>query len=72
MKESQSIHCWLEYHNLYKKTFKTLQFFLSKFSTQFGERDENSLTSDEVLYFLTQTNQRTLLQPRCAKQEIFQ
>ena len=72
MKVSQNIHYWLEYHKLHKKTLKTFQFVLSKFSAQFGERDENSLTSDEVLYFLTQTNQRTLLQPRCAKQEIFQ
>jgi hypothetical protein len=53
MKVSQSIHYWLEYHKLHKKTLKTFQFVLSKFSAQFGERDENTLTSDEVLYFLT-------------------
>ena len=42
-----------------KNTLRTYQSILSKFSAQFGERDLDSLTPDEVLSFLTQINQGT-------------
>ncbi len=60
MKVSQGIHYWLEYHNLHsKKHPKTYQSILSKRTARFGERDLKSLTSEEVLSFLTQINQGT-------------
>jgi integrase/recombinase XerD len=42
-----------------KNTLKTYQSILSKLTTQFGERDLISLTSEEILSFLTQINQNT-------------
>ena len=42
-----------------KNTLKTYQSILSKLTTQFGERDLNSLTPEEILSFLTQINQGT-------------
>ena len=42
-----------------KNTIKTYQSILSKLTTQFGERDLNSLTPEEILSFLTQINQGT-------------
>jgi integrase/recombinase XerD len=42
-----------------KNTIKTYQSILSKLTTQFGERDLNSLTPEEILSFLTQINQNT-------------
>ena len=52
MKVSQGIHCWLEYHKLHSKnTPITYRSIRSKFCAQFGERDLNSLTPDEILSF---------------------
>jgi len=42
-----------------KNTIKTYQSILSKLTTQFGERELNSLTPEEILSFLTQINQNT-------------
>ena len=42
-----------------KSTLKTYQSILSKLTVQFGERDLNSLTPEEVLSFLTNINQGT-------------
>ena len=42
-----------------KNTLRTYQSILSKFSAQFGERDLDSLTPDEILSFLTQINRGT-------------
>jgi integrase len=42
-----------------KNTIKTYQSILSKLTNQFGERELNSLTPEEVLSFLTQINQDT-------------
>ena len=42
-----------------KNTLRTYQSILSRFSGQFGERDLNSITPDDVLSFLTQINQGT-------------
>ena len=45
--------------SLKKNTIKTYQSILSKLTTQFGERDLNSLTPEEILSFLTKINERT-------------
>ena len=60
MKVSQGIHYWLEYHKLHSKksTLKTYQSVLSKLTVQFGERDLNSLTPEEVLPSLTDINHK--------------
>jgi site-specific recombinase XerD len=42
-----------------KNAIKTYQSILSKLTTQFGERELNSLTPEEILSFLTQINQDT-------------
>ena len=42
-----------------KNTLKTYQSILSKFTAQFGERDPNTVTSEEILPFLTEINQGT-------------
>jgi integrase/recombinase XerD len=42
-----------------KNTIKTYQSILSRLTTHFGERDLSSLTSEEVLSFLTHINQGT-------------
>ena len=42
-----------------KNTLRTYQSVLSKFSNQFGQRDLDSVTPDEILSFLTEINQRT-------------
>jgi hypothetical protein len=42
-----------------KDTLRTYQSVLSKFFAQFGERDLNSITPDEILSFLTEINQGT-------------
>jgi integrase/recombinase XerD len=42
-----------------KNTIKTYQSILSKLTTQFGERELDSLTPEEILSFLTQINQNT-------------
>ena len=45
--------------SLKKNTIKTYQSILSELTAQFGERDLNSLTPEEILSFLTQINQNT-------------
>ena len=42
-----------------KNTIRTYQSILSKLTAQFGERELDSLTSEEILSFLTEINQRT-------------
>ena len=42
-----------------KNTSKSYQSILSRVSAQFGERDLDSLTPEEILSFLTQINQGT-------------
>ena len=63
MKVSQGIHFWLEYQKLHSKksTLNAYQSILSKLTVQFGERDLNSLTPEEILSFLTDFNQETNL-----------
>jgi len=69
MKVSQGIHYWLEYHKLHSKksTLKTYHSILSKLTTQFGERDLNSLTPEEVPSFLTDINQRANQLTKCIR-----
>jgi site-specific recombinase XerD len=45
--------------SLKKNTIKTYQSILSKLTTQFGERDLNSLTPEEILSFFTKINEGT-------------
>ena len=42
-----------------KNTLRTYQSILSKFSSQFGERETDSITPDEIFSFLTEINQGT-------------
>jgi integrase/recombinase XerD len=42
-----------------KNTIKTYQSILSKLTIQFGEKELNSLTPEEILFFLTQINRDT-------------
>jgi len=42
-----------------KNTIRTYQSILSKLTAQFGERELDSLTPEEILSFLTEINQRT-------------
>ena len=42
-----------------KNTTRTYQLILSKLNAQFGEKELDSLTPDEILSFLTDINQRT-------------
>jgi len=61
MKVPQGIHDWPEYHNLHSKknTLKSYPSILSKLTNQFGERDLNSVTPEEILSFLTAINEGT-------------
>ena len=61
MKVSQAVHYCLEHHkqNSKKNTFNNYQAIFSKFSSQYGDRGLESITSDEILSFLTEINGRT-------------
>jgi len=56
MKISQGVQYCLEYHgtNSRKNTLRSAEFVLSRFNKEFGDREMNSITSDEVLTFLTE------------------
>lgn len=56
MKVLQGINCWMEYHKVHSKqnTIRAYQVILLKFSHQFDGRELRSLSSEEVLSFLTQ------------------
>ena len=55
MKTEQAMDYCLEYHRVNSKesTVRSFVFVLSKFNHQFGERDMSTITSDEILSFLT-------------------
>ena len=61
MKVSQAVQYCLDYHeqNSKKNTVDNYQALFSRFSSQFGDRALDSITSDEVLFFLTQINKKT-------------
>jgi len=56
MKTSQGVQYCLEYHrtNSRENTRRSTEFVLSRFTKKFGDREINSITSDEVLLFLTE------------------
>ena len=54
MQVYEAVKIWLEYHkaNSREKTLRTYRTILSKFSQEFGERNIEDLTSEEILSFL--------------------
>jgi len=61
MKVSEAITCFTEYHeaNSKKNTVRNYRFVLDLFDEKFGERDIESITTDESLSFLTQITHGT-------------
>jgi integrase len=61
MKVSQGIQYCLEYHkaNSKQNTVRSCKFVFSRFENQFGDRQINSITSDEVLSFLGRITEGT-------------
>ena len=61
MKVSQAVLYCLDYHkqNSKKNTVNNYQAIFSGFRSQFGDREVDSITPDEILSFLTQFNGRT-------------
>ena len=60
MKASEALTCFTEYHetNSKENTVRN-RFVLSRFGESFGERDVESITTEENLSFLTQITQGT-------------
>ena len=58
MKVQKAVEYCLDYHktNSRENTIRSYEFILTRFATSFGERDLESLSSDEILAFLTQVN----------------
>ena len=61
MEVSQAINYYLEYHrmNSKKNSIRPYEFVLSRFDSQFGDRELDSITSDEILSFLNQVTEGT-------------
>lgn len=61
MKVSEAIICLIEYHeaNSKKNTIRNYDFVLSRFYQNFGERELESITTEEILSFLTKITQGT-------------
>ena len=61
MKVSQAVNYYLDYHkmNSKKNTIRNQEFILSRFQNNFGNRELESITSDEILSFLTQFTEGT-------------
>ena len=59
MKVSQAITNFLNFQkiNAQKKYGKNYRLFLNKFERQFGDREIESVTSDEILTFLTRNTE---------------
>ena len=55
MKVPQAIHYWFGYHKLHSKknTLRAYHPTVSKFAQHFEDRELQSLSSDEILSFLT-------------------
>jgi len=53
---SQAVNYYLDYHkmNSKKNTTRNQEFIFSRFQCQFSIRELESITSDEILSFLTQ------------------
>lgn len=61
MNITQGVNCCLEYHrsNSKETTVRSWQFVLSRFERRFGDRQLDSITSDEVLSFLRECTEGT-------------
>ena len=61
MKVSQAVNYCLEYHrtNSKKNSIRPYKFALSRFDSQFSDRELGSITSDEILSFLDHVTQGT-------------
>ena len=59
MRVSQAINCFFDYHTINSKqnTMRNYENLLTRFSSQFGERELESIKTDEILAFLTQSTQ---------------
>ena len=66
MQVSQAITIWLEYHKSHSKdnTIKAYNKVLTNFNREFGERDVQHITSDEVLSFLNRITEGTKQQTK--------
>ena len=66
MQVSKAIKIWLVYHksNSKQNTFRAYQGILSNFSRDFGERNLNDLTSEEILSFLNRMIEGTKQQTK--------
>ena len=55
MKVPQAINYFFDYHraNSKKNTVRSHEFALSKFKSTFGDRDLTSITTDEILSFMS-------------------
>jgi len=61
MKVHYAVHCCLEYHqaNSKKSTAKNYEILLAIFNREFGDRELESITSDEVMGFLNRIGEGT-------------
>lgn len=66
MQASKAITIWLEYHKSHSKenTLKAYQMVLSNFNQEFGEKNIQGITSDEVLPFLNRITEGTKQQTK--------
>lgn len=61
MRVSETSRCFLDYHRINSKTntVRNYEFVFTRFCNQFGDRELESLTNEEILTFLTQFTERT-------------
>jgi integrase/recombinase XerD len=61
MRIAEASRCFLDYHRINSKTntVRNYELILSRFCSQFGDRDLGSLTNEEILTFLTQFTEGT-------------
>jgi len=61
MRVSGAIKCFSDYHRMNSKTntIRNYELILSRFCSQFGEREVESITNEEILTFLTRFTEGT-------------
>jgi len=61
MRVSGAIKCFSDYHRMNSKTntIRNYELILSRFCSQFGEREVESITNEEILTFLTKLTEGT-------------
>ena len=61
MRVSETSRCFLDYHRINSKTntVRNYEFVFTRFCNQFGDRELESLTNEEILTFLTQFTEGT-------------